>query len=148
MYIKQELLIVTLSLFLKLQESYSLLQKHGIQSSIEDLERVDTLRYLWSNLQEQIIKVQTMLIKVQPKFKANLEENVMGFKSDVTSFMGDYAMVSTKFIINYFYLLFKNYKAINYVLLQKSNVHIYCTPQYKYPQCIKYVLRAFSFKCL
>lgn len=55
---------------------------------------MDTLRYMWQNLRDQVCKVQTVLLEIQPKFKANLEENVTVFQTEVNSYMSDYQTVS------------------------------------------------------
>ena len=64
--------------------------------SHEDIERVDTLRYLWQKLQNQVSERLTYLLQVQPSFKTTLTENVAQFKSDVDLFVGEYNEVCTR----------------------------------------------------
>ena len=77
-----------------IQESYNLLQKHGIQVSQEDIERVDTLRYMWQKLHEQVAGIQTILLKIQPQFKEDLLEKVEAYQKEVSTFTDDYTAVS------------------------------------------------------
>lgn len=70
------------------------MQKHQIQVSLEDIERVDTLRYMWAKLQEQVASLQTTLLKIQPKFRHTLITNVEVYHSEVTSYTKDYQNVS------------------------------------------------------
>ena len=58
------------------------------------MERVDTLRYMWQQLHEQVAKIQTVLLKIQPKFRANLLENVTVYQKEVVTFTDDYTTVS------------------------------------------------------
>lgn len=77
------------------------MQKHQIQVSQEDLERVDTLRYMWAKLQEQVALLQTTLLKIQPKFRHTLVTNVELYHKEVKSYTIDYKNVSqTRFAIN------------------------------------------------
>ncbi len=71
-----------------------MMQKHHIQVSQEDIERVDTLRYMWDKLREQVISLQTTLCKIQPKFHSTLVENVELYQSEVSSFVSDYTEAS------------------------------------------------------
>lgn len=70
--------------------------------SQEEVERVDTLRYLWQKLINQIAEILSELLQVQPKFKDSLEENVKQFQGTVTTFIDSYNDVShiADFIIN------------------------------------------------
>ena len=72
------------------QECYSLLQKHDIAISHEELERVDTVQYLWQNLHQQVGDVLTQLLAVQGKFKATLMENVEQFQQDSSAYVDSY----------------------------------------------------------
>ena len=76
------------------QESYNLLQKHGIQVSQEDIERVDTLRYMWQKLHEQVAAIQTVLLKIQPQFKEDLLDKVEAYQKEVSNFTDEYTTVS------------------------------------------------------
>lgn len=73
-----------------------LLQQHGISVSHEDIERVDTLRYLWQKLQSQVSERLTYLLQVQPSFKASLTENVKQFHTDVDQFVDEYNEVCSR----------------------------------------------------
>lgn len=70
--------------------------------SQEEVERVDTLRYLWQKLINQIAEILSELLQVQPKFKESLEENVQQFQGTVTTFVDSYNDVShaAVFIVN------------------------------------------------
>ena len=73
-----------------------LLQRHGISMNQEDIERVDTMRYLWQNLQTLVSERLTHLLKVQPQFESTLLENVVQFKKDVDHFVDEYNEVREK----------------------------------------------------
>ena len=62
--------------------------------SQEDIERVDTLRYMWQKLHEQIAGIQTTLLKIQPKFRNSLLENVEAYQKEVVTFTEEYTTVS------------------------------------------------------
>ena len=76
------------------QECYNLLQKHQISVSQEDVDRVDTLRYMWQKLRVQVSELQNTLLVVQQQFKATLLDNVQTYQKDVATFTNDYATVS------------------------------------------------------
>ena len=71
------------------------MQKHQIQVSQDDIERVDTLRYMWAKVQEQVCSLQGNLLKIQPKFRSTLLVNVEDYQQEVTSYVGDYTKVRT-----------------------------------------------------
>ena len=95
-----------------MQESYSLLQKHHIQVNQEDIDRVDTLRYMWQNVSDQVCKVQTLLLEIQPKFKCNLEENLGVFQMEVYNYMESYQTVSEDPLTKYIIILMLQYPTI------------------------------------
>ena len=70
------------------------MQKHKIQVAQEDVERVDTLRYMWDKLQQQVASLQSTLLKVQPRFRSALIEKVEIYQHEVKSFTTDYTDVS------------------------------------------------------
>lgn len=70
------------------------MQKHQIQLPQEDMERVDTLRYMWAKLQEQVTLLQTSLLEIQPKFRLTLITNVQHYHKEVNSYTNDYQTVS------------------------------------------------------
>lgn len=71
-----------------------MLQKHGIFVSQDDVDRVDTLRYLWQKLHSQVSERLTYLLKVQPQFKASLTENVEKFQKSVNNYVSEYTEVN------------------------------------------------------
>ena len=62
--------------------------------SQEDIERVDTLRYMWQKLYEQVAAIQTVLLKIQPQFKEDLLDKVEAYQKEVSTFTDDYTTVS------------------------------------------------------
>ena len=81
------------TVFLSLQECYTLLQRHGIVVSQEEIERVDTLRYLWQKLRQQVSEILSELIRVQPTFKESLLKNVVTFQHNMETFVENYEEV-------------------------------------------------------
>ena len=75
------------------QECYGLLQKHQITVQQEDVDRVDTMRYLWQNVRHQCVQVQDHLTEVQTSFKSSLLTSSAVYKKDVATFVEDYAEV-------------------------------------------------------
>lgn len=72
------------------EESYAMLNRYEIAVPREEAERVDTLRYTWERLLTLGAEVQDSLLKIQPKFKCSLLDNVGVFCTDVTEFTKDY----------------------------------------------------------
>lgn len=70
------------------------MQKHQIQVSHDDIERVDTIRYMWAKLQEQVALLQTTLLHVQPEFRQALVTNVKQYQGEVICYTRDYTSVS------------------------------------------------------
>ena len=62
--------------------------------SQEDIERVDTLRYMWQKLREQVAEIQSILLKIQPQFKEDLLEKVEAYQKEVSTFTEEYTTVS------------------------------------------------------
>ena len=60
----------------------------------DDVERVDTLRYMWQKLQSRVAELQSILLEVQSRFKISLLDSVQVYVEDVHSFVGDYSLVS------------------------------------------------------
>ena len=75
------------------EECYAFLQRCGVAVPREEIERVDSLRYTFKNLQSQASTVQSHLISIQPKFKTNLMESLQVFKKDLDSFLDSYKQV-------------------------------------------------------
>jgi len=70
-----------------------MLTKYDISVSKDDIERVDTLRYAWKNLQTLAKEVQDQLLEVQPVFKNDLGGKVTQFKIDTENFVKSYHKV-------------------------------------------------------
>lgn len=60
----------------------------------EELDRVDTLRYMWQKLIKQVAEVQNTLLRIQGEFRTSLLEKVIVFKRDTHTFVEDYTNVS------------------------------------------------------
>lgn len=71
-----------------------MLQKYGINVTQEEVERVDTVRYLWHNLNQQVSKIVSELLLVQNNFRSSLMENIEQFNEDNESFVANYEQVS------------------------------------------------------
>ena len=69
------------------------MQKYGITVTQEEIERVDTVRYLWLNLNQKVAKIVSELLLIQDKFKETLLVNVTQFNNDSEAFITDYAEV-------------------------------------------------------
>lgn len=76
-----------------------MLTKYDISVSKDDIERVDTLRYAWKNLQTLAKEVQDQLLEVQPVFKNDLDGKVTQFKIDTENFVKSYHKVRFTWII-------------------------------------------------
>ena len=76
------------------QECYTLLQKYGIAVTQEEVERVDTVRYLWHNLNQKIEKIVSELLLIQNKFHSSLLDNIVQFNEDCNTFIGSYSEVN------------------------------------------------------
>lgn len=55
---------------------------------------MDTLRYMWQKLHEQVAQIQTILLKIQPRFKEDLLEKVEAYQKEVSTFTEEYTTVS------------------------------------------------------
>ena len=103
-----------------MQESYAMLNKHGINVVQEEVERCDSLRYKWERLKEQARGVQQHLIDIQPTFKSDLLEKVEVYQKLTSDFYGDYeevgACVSSWQLILTF-LLFARFSWLLFLLL-------------------------------
>lgn len=76
------------------EECYAFLQRCGVAVPREEIERVDSLRYTFKNLQTQACTIQSHLVSIQHQFKANLQESVQKFDEDLGSFFTHYHQVS------------------------------------------------------
>lgn len=75
------------------EECYAFLQRCGVAVPREEIERVDSLRYTFKNLQSQACAVQSHLVTIQQNFKKDLKESVEVFKEDLDSFTTTYNQV-------------------------------------------------------
>ena len=77
------------------EECYGFLQRCGVAVAREEIERVDSLRYTFKNLQAQACSVQSHLVTIQQEFKTNLQESVQKFQGDLSSFLTQYQVVNS-----------------------------------------------------
>lgn len=77
------------------EECYAFLQRCGVAVPREEIERVDSLRYTFKNLQSQACVIQSHLVAIQKDFKVDLLESVEVFKQDLDSFTTHYNQVIT-----------------------------------------------------
>ena len=75
------------------EECYAFLQRCGVAVPREEIERVDSLRYTFKNLQSQASAVQSHLVSIQSTFKTQLQESVEVFKNDLSTFFDSYTKV-------------------------------------------------------
>ncbi|XP_072136268.1 dynein axonemal heavy chain 8-like [Mobula birostris] len=73
-----------------IEEAYSILNKFDVEISKEEAEGADTLRYFFNKMQVKARNVQDELMKVQPKFKADLLESVDIFQKEVLKYGRQY----------------------------------------------------------
>lgn len=81
------------------EECYAFLQRCGVAVPREEIERVDSLRYTFKNLQVQASLIQSHLVSIQQDFKKDLLESVEVFKEDVDSFITQYNQVITQIFV-------------------------------------------------
>jgi len=60
----------------------------------DETERVDTLRYSWHTLQQQVRQTGATLSDLEPHFRRQLIDDVTAFTEDCNQFCSDYEMVS------------------------------------------------------
>jgi len=70
------------------------MNQYKIHVSHGDVERVDTLRYMWNKLRQQVSQLQSTLLKLQPQYRTKLLENVKEYHHKVKYFTEDYDNVS------------------------------------------------------
>ncbi|XP_067125373.1 dynein axonemal heavy chain 8-like isoform X2 [Centruroides vittatus] len=73
-----------------IEEVYTIFQKFGIHVSIEENEKVDTLRYNFKRLLTKAKEVQENLIDIQDNYKSTLLDGVKDFTIDVTDYSKRY----------------------------------------------------------
>ena len=67
---------------------------HAIMVDPEDMEHVDTIRYVWKKLHQQVAQLQTTLLEVQPGFHSRLLDNVTVYREQVKTFTEEYSTVN------------------------------------------------------
>lgn len=58
--------------------------------SPEDLEQVDNLRYTWQQLQATALSSHVQLLKMQPQFESDLQNNLEKFREDNSEYCHEY----------------------------------------------------------
>ena len=76
-----------------IEECYVFLQRCGVAVPREEIEKVDSLRYTFKNLQAQASSVQSHLVSIQTDFKTRLKDSVEVFKKDLGGFLSTYTEV-------------------------------------------------------
>lgn len=69
-----------------------MLQTYNLPVQREEVDQVDTLRYTWNKLQVQVKASVDNLIKIQPKYKDSLQENVSVFTKDTDDYVKRYKL--------------------------------------------------------
>jgi len=75
------------------EECYVFLQRCGVAVPREEIEKVDSLRYTFKNLQSQASSVQGHLVSIQSDFKTQLKDSVDVYKKDLGGFIASYSEV-------------------------------------------------------
>ncbi|CAM4590230.1 unnamed protein product [Lepidochelys kempii] len=73
-----------------IEESYAMLNKYELLVAKEEMEKVDTLRYLWEKLLVRANEVQNELVALQPNFRGELISTVGIFTEDCHQYYADY----------------------------------------------------------
>ncbi|KAM4875452.1 dynein axonemal heavy chain 5 [Thomomys bottae] len=73
-----------------IEESYALLNKHGLLVAKEEMDKVDALRYAWEKLLARAGEVQNELVSLQPGFRKQLISTVEVFLKDCHQFYVNY----------------------------------------------------------
>ena len=72
------------------ENAFSMMAKHELQLTKEDVEKVETLGQNWLRTQAKAMDVHLLLLEVQEHFKAELIKNVEIFQDDCTNFVDSY----------------------------------------------------------
>lgn len=75
------------------QESYAFLTKHDVVIDKMEMERVDSLKFAWTMLNETAAAAHDHLWRIQPEFRDDLIRNVAAFKRDTSNYFRDYEEV-------------------------------------------------------
>ncbi|CAF0880138.1 unnamed protein product [Rotaria sordida] len=73
-----------------IEESYTMLQTHGLNVSREESDRAESIKLNWEKLQRHGSEVTSYLLKIQPTKRSELLENVKIFIEECEKFYGDY----------------------------------------------------------
>ncbi|XP_064651602.1 dynein axonemal heavy chain 8-like [Lineus longissimus] len=73
-----------------IEETYAMLQKFQVNVAIEEINKVDSLRYSFGRLLSRAGQVQSELVAIQPKFKTRLLESVETFHHEVSDYTTEY----------------------------------------------------------
>ncbi|XP_020559538.1 dynein heavy chain 5, axonemal isoform X3 [Oryzias latipes] len=73
-----------------IEESYAMLNKYKFPVQKEEGEKVETLRLYWDKLMFRSTEVQSELETLQPKFKKELESNMIVLQEECQNFYQDY----------------------------------------------------------
>lgn len=71
-----------------------MLNRYELPVAKDEMERCDTMRYVWEKVKVQAAEVSSHLIEIQPGFRKQLITNVKTFATDCDDFYRDYAAVS------------------------------------------------------
>lgn len=71
-------------------EAYALLARYDIQFRDGNAELVDSLSYTLQKLKAQALSTSNHLLKIQPTFKAELDQGVAAFIGEHNQFVADY----------------------------------------------------------
>lgn len=71
-----------------------MLNRYELPVARDEMERCDTMRYVWEKVKVQAAEVSSHLIEIQPGFRKQLITNVKTFATDCDDFYRDYSAVS------------------------------------------------------
>ncbi|XP_036448538.1 LOW QUALITY PROTEIN: dynein heavy chain 5, axonemal [Colossoma macropomum] len=72
------------------EESFALLNRHELQFSDGNAERMDSVTYAWKNLKVLVVQTQNTLEAIHPTMKAELLSEVETYQTTVQNFYSDY----------------------------------------------------------
>lgn len=80
-----------------------MLNRYELPVARDEMERCDTMRYVWERVKAQATEVSSYLIEIQPGFRKQLISNVKTFNTECEDFYRDYARVSVAVLtLNYY----------------------------------------------
>lgn len=77
-------------MFIKFQEAFNIITRYELTVSSEDLEQVDNLRYTWQQLQATALASHVQLLRMQPQFEEDLQNNLEKFREDNADYCHEY----------------------------------------------------------